>query len=64
MGLTFRGQHSDEFQIAIKTEDIPGLANKRHEIHTVPGRNGGYVVEDGYFLLPSMNKGIPIEVFS
>ena len=48
MGFTFNGISSDFFHIAVRTTKIPYIPEKRQNIVTVQGRDGGYVFEDGY----------------
>ena len=48
MGLTFNGQHSDDFGVYFKTTAIPYIAPKRSSSIEVQGRDGQYVFEDGY----------------
>jgi phage-related protein len=48
MGLKFNGIHSDTYNIAINTDKIPLMAEKRQYSESVQGRDGQYIFEDGY----------------
>ena len=48
MGLTFDGIHSDTYTTGTKIVSMPVLPPKRQYTESVQGRDGVYVVEDGY----------------
>ncbi len=48
MGFTFNSIHSDTFRIAVRTNKIPYIPEKRQKTETVQGRDGGYTFEDSY----------------
>ena len=48
MGLTFNGIHSDTYTTGTQITSMPILPPKRQYTESVQGRDGNYVVEDGY----------------
>jgi predicted phage tail component-like protein len=48
MGFKFNTKHSDEFQIAVRTTQIPYIPEKKQKVVEVQGKDGEYIFEDGY----------------
>lgn len=48
MGFKFNTRHSDEFDIAVRTNQIPYIPEKRQKMVEVLGKDGGYTFEDSY----------------
>lgn len=48
MGIRFKGKHSKDFKVYIKTKNLPLIAQKRVSEEVVLGRDGSYKFEGGY----------------